>query len=152
MEADDVQKRIWHYWIDAEGHLWHDGSEFEDPGLLKFFMKKLERLPDGKMRVMCQGETCLFETEDVPYVIQGIEPKPSGIELTFPGNYRETLDPTTLRVGKDNVLYCKVRDGLFDARFNRKAYWDLAKQVDVDPMDHRYYFQWKDRRYPIAGI
>jgi hypothetical protein len=115
-------------------------------------MKKLERLPDGKFRVMCQGETCYLEPADVPYVVQDIDLKPGLVELIFPGNYREKLDPQTLRVGKDNVLYCKVRGGAFDARFNRKPYFELARLVEEDTRAHRYVLKLGERRYPIAGV
>lgn len=148
----EEKERIWHYWMDAEGHLWHEGSEFDDPEILKFFHKKMEQEPDGKYKVICQGETCYIEAEDVPYVIQDIDIKPSQVELIFPGNYRETLDPSTLRVGKDNVLYCKVRQGKFTARFNRKPYLELAKYVDRDSKSHIYYFNFEKKRFPIQGV
>lgn len=152
MEADDQEKRIWHYWVDPEGHLWHDGAEFEDPGLLKFFMKKMERLPDGRFLVMCQGETCYLEAADVPYVVQDVDIKEGLVDLIFQGGYRESLDPKTLRVGKDNVLYCKVRNGAFDARFNRKPYLELAHLVEEDSAAHRYVVNLGGKSYPIAGI
>ncbi len=151
MEPDNVQARIWHYLLDTEGHLWHDGTEFEDPDTLRFFMRKMKRLPDGRYQVLCQGETCFIEPMDVPYVIQDIEVKGDRMELVFPGDYRERLDPATLQVGKDNVLYCKVRNGAFDARFNRKPYLELAHYVERDESG-RYCLRLGGEKYPIAGV
>jgi hypothetical protein len=152
MEVDNVQDRIWHYSMDTEGHLWHDGAEFEDPQVLKFFMRKMEKQADGKFKVICQGETCYIEPQDVPYVVQKINFLPDKIELIFQGDYREALDPISLYVGKDNVLYCKVRGGNFNARFNRKPYLELAHQIEHDPKHHGFCLIFGGKSYPIQGV
>jgi len=72
--------------------------------------------------------------------------------LIFPGGYREVLDPTTLQVGKDNVLYCKIRKGEFKARFNRKAYLELARQVQFDSAKNSFYITLNRKDYPIEGV
>ncbi len=141
----------WHYFIDTEGRLWHEGIEFDDPGLLRFFMQNMERLPDGRTRVVCQGEECYFRCEDAPYVVQQIRVHRAKIDLIFPGDCEEPLDPTTLFVGAKNVLYCKVRSGLFVARFTRKAYLDLARQIRQDPKTKKYQLLIDKKKYPIQG-
>ncbi len=144
--------RTWHYYLDAEGTLWHEGAELEDPGLLKFFMEKMTRLPDGSFQVICQGELCLITAEDVPYVIQSIQIEPQTIHLIFPGGYEEELNPTTLVVGKENVLYCQVRNGDFKARFNRKSYLELAKLVEFDAEKNQYYLVLAGNQYIVCGV
>jgi uncharacterized protein len=145
-------ERVWHYWIDVDGHLWHEGTELEDPDLLKFFMEKMKKLPDGRFYVLCQGEDCYITAEDVPYVVQNLSLSPNGAaELIFPGGYREPLDPTTLEVGKKNVLYCRIREGAFPARFNRKSYFELAKRVKFDPHKKEYLLTAGGKDYPIRG-
>jgi hypothetical protein len=150
-EMNRPPERIWHYWIDAEGHLWHEGAELDDPDLLKFFMEKMEKREDGSFHLLCQGEECSLRAEDVPYVVQNIEMRPHQIDLIFPGEYREALDPTTLRVGEDNVLYCDIRQGKFKARFNRKSYMELARQVRFDGASNSFYITLNRRNYPIQG-
>jgi len=152
MDPNEAKNRIWHYKMDTEGNLWHEGTLFEDPALLKFFMRKMEREPDGRYKLLCQGETCYIEPADVPYVILGIERKGDEVELIFPGDYREVLDPRSLYVGKDNVLYCKVRGGKYDARFNRKPYIELAHWVEEDPRRHQYVLHLGKDYFPIAGV
>lgn len=152
MSRPQEPERTWHYWIDAEGQLWHEGSDLEDPGLLNFFMRKMETLPDGRFHVLCQGEDCFITAEDVPYVIQNIQVSPDQIEVIFPGAYREKLDPSTLRVGTGNVLYCRVREGKFRARFNRKSYLELAKQVQFDAKKNTYSLTIGQKTYPIEGV
>ena len=142
---------MWHYTIDTDGHLWHEGIEFDDPELLCFFMKNMEPLPDGRFRVVCQGEKCCLTAEDVPYVVRELKISKT-IGLIFPGGYKEALDPSTLFVGKKNVLYCKVRGGKFTARFNRTSYLELAKKVVFDPKKKSYDLVVDKKRYPIKGV
>jgi len=145
-------ERAWHYWIDADGRFWHEGTELDDPELLKFFMEKMQKLPDGRYHVLCQGEDCYFTTEDVPHVIQAVHIAPARIELIFPGGYSEPLDPETLRVGKDNVLYCQIRKGALTARFNRKSYLELAKNVLFEPQSKSYLLPLAGKTFPIRGV
>jgi len=151
MDPIEAKNRIWHYILDTEGNLWHEGTLFEDPALLKFYMRKMEKTPEGKFKVLCQGETCFIEPQDVPYVILGIERKGDQVELIFPGNYREILDPATLYVGKENVLYCKVRDGAFEARFSRKPFWEITHWVEQG-QDKKFFLNLGGEKFQIHGI
>lgn len=150
MAAPKKPLRAWQYYIDAEGVFWHDGSELDDPELLYFFMDKMKHEANGSLQLMCQGELCTFKCEDVPYVVQSFDEVKEGLQLHFPGNYHEILDASTLKVGKENVLYCKVKKGEFEARFSRKAYLELAKKIVQKKTG--YFLQLNDQSYPIEGI
>jgi hypothetical protein len=151
MPAKTPKERVYHYSIDREGRLWIEGTELTDPQVLKFFMKHMEQQPGGKFRVLCMGEINLIEAEDVPYVVQAINIGKEKIELIFPGDYREILDPSTLKVGKDNVLYCQIRKGAFTARFNRKPYLELTRLVDKD-RSKGFVLIWQGKKFPIKGV
>jgi hypothetical protein len=143
----------WHYFIDAEGELWNEGATIDDPSVLNLFMKNLVRSPDGKFRVFCQGEECEIDAEDVPYVVKEVLFSPKKIELVFAGGeFKETLDPKTLFVGDKNVLYCKIRNGDFTARFSRRCYLELAKKVAFDPKKKNYFLTVDNHHYPIQGV
>lgn len=152
MKSGSEQARVWRYRIDTEGNLWHDGSVFDDPQILKFFMRRMERLPDGRYFALCQGEECYFEPDDAIYVVQAVDPQPARVVLTFQGGYQEDLDPNSLRVGKENVFYCTAREGRFEARFNRKPYLELAHLIDYDATAHRYILRLAGQEFPIQGI
>ncbi len=151
MSAPKKPLRSWHYYIDAEGAVWHEDGELDDPELLHFFFKNLKKAKDGSLQVLCQGELCIFKCEDVPYIVQSFEDKQGEIILHFPGSYEESLDPHSLRVGKENVLYCKVKKGEFEARFSRKAYLELAKKVELNPQK-QYCLNLDNKLYLIQGI
>lgn len=114
-------------------------------------MKGMEPLPDGRYQVFCQGEECRITVEDVPYVIRDLDFFPDHITLKFSGNYSEPLDPSTLYVGKENVLYCKVREGRFKARFHRSSYMELAKKIKFDSKKKQFFLVVDKKRYGIVG-
>ena len=50
--------------------------------------------------------------------------------LTLSDDSQEDLAPDSLHVGNDNVLYCKVKNAAFPARFNRASYYQLATHIE----------------------
>ena len=144
------------YFLDKEGHIWHEGTEVTDPHFALTIHRALQKTPEGKFLAKCQGENCFFEVEDVPYIIQDVafHKDRTGqlhqVDLLFSGGYMEILDPSTLQVSPDNVLYCRVRKGDFPARFTRNSYFKLAPFLGEDPDQHQYYLEMKQQRFPIT--
>ena len=148
-------ERNYYYFLDKEGHIWHEGTEITDPRFALSVLRSMQRTPEGKYLAKCQGENCFFEVEDVPYVVQDVAfHKDAGklrqVDLLFSGGYMEILDPTTLQVSPTDVLYCRVRAGTFPARFTRKAFFKLSPFVGEDSTQRMYYLDMKEKRYPIA--
>jgi hypothetical protein len=122
--------REYRYQVDRDGRVFHDGTEIIDPAVLRFFLRAMTRTEDGRSLVLCQGERNWFEATDTPFVIQRVRLTVEGgvlqaVELCFPGDYREPLDPRTLEAERD-LLFCRVRGGVFRARFGRVAVQQLA--------------------------
>jgi hypothetical protein len=149
-------ERNYNYFLDKEGHIWHEGTEITDPRFAATIHRNLQKTPDGRFLAKCQGENCYFEVEDVPYVVQDVafHKDAAGllnqVDLLFSGGFMEILDPTTLRVSAENVLYCQVRRGEFPARFTRNSYFKLTPFLGEDPQQHNYFLEMKRKRYPIA--
>jgi len=122
--------REYGYVVDREGRIFHDGTEIVDPAVLRFFLGAMTRTAEGRYLVLCQGERNWFETHDTPFVVQRLRLTVAGgvlqeIELCFPGDYVEPLDPGALETEAD-LLFCRVRRGVFRARFGRVAIQQLA--------------------------
>lgn len=64
----------------------------------------------------------------------------------------ESLNPSTLRIGKDNIPYCAVRNGQYRARFSRPAYYQLANWIDFDPISEFFFLELNGIRYPVAPL
>ncbi len=128
--------REYRYRVDAEGRVFHDGSEVLDPLTLRFFLRAMTRTPEGSWLVVCQGERNWFESEGTPFVVQrvrsifqeGREGVLDGLELVLAGDHREPLDPATLE-SEGGRLCCRVRRGAFPARFSRIALQQLGAHL-----------------------
>jgi hypothetical protein len=66
----DQRARTYHYLVDREGRIFHDGSEIVDPVTLRFFLRAMTRTPDDRWLVVCQGEYNWFEAAPTPFVVQ----------------------------------------------------------------------------------
>ncbi|MBI5627358.1 MAG: DUF1285 domain-containing protein, partial [Candidatus Rokubacteria bacterium] len=62
--------REYHYLVDRDGHIFHDGTEIVDPAVLRFFLRAMRRSDDGRYLVVCQGERNWFAPHDTPFVVQ----------------------------------------------------------------------------------
>jgi hypothetical protein len=131
LEWDEM--REYQYRVDAEGRVFHDGSEVLDPWTLRFFLRAMTRTPEGRWLVVCQGERNWFEADPTPFVVQRVRPilrdgLVDGLELVLAGDQREPLDPATLEIDNGR-LGCRVRGGAFSARFGRIALQQLGAHL-----------------------
>jgi hypothetical protein len=148
--------REYRYRVDAEGRVFHDGSEVLDPLTLRFFLRAMTRTPEGSWLVVCQGERNWFEAEGTPFVVQRVRPMfqegregvPDGLELVLAGDHREPLDPSTLE-SQDGRLSCRVRRGAFPARFGRLALQQVGPHLGDD--GGRPVLVLGSRRHPIPA-
>jgi hypothetical protein len=90
----------------------------------------MQRAPDGRWLVVCQGERNWFAADPSPFVVQRLrldvrESRLAAVELCFAGDYREPLDPAGLAVDGGRLV-CPVRGGRFQARLGRLATQQLA--------------------------
>jgi hypothetical protein len=68
--------------------------------------------------------------------------------LNLSDDTEEELMPDTLCVGQDNVLYCRVKNRMFPARFNRAPYYQLAEYIEEE--NESYYLTLNGSKYNIA--
>jgi hypothetical protein len=125
--------REYRYRVDADGRIFHDGSEVVDPLTLRFFLLAMTRTPEGRWLAVCQGERNWFEPDETPFVVQRVRPvlrdgALDGLELVLAGDYREPLDAETLD-SAGGRLHCRVRRGAFPARFGRLALQQLGPHL-----------------------
>jgi len=125
--------REYWYTVDGDGRIFHDGSEIIDPAVLRFFVLGMQRTPDGRYLVPCQGEQNWFDAADTPLVVQRVHPHIdqgglASVDLVLAGDYRERLEPATLQADGAR-LYCRVRRGALRARFGRIAVQQLGAHL-----------------------
>ena len=88
------------------------------------------------------GGPCHVDVADTAFVVKRAASlneetgKRNGFVLNLSDDTEEELMPGTLYMGEANVLYCRVKNGIFPARFNRAAYYQLAAHIEAEGGDY----------------
>lgn len=140
--------------IDTDGRWYHKGAEIIHREIVRLFYASMSLDAEGRYVIDWQGQRCFVEPADTAYVVRRVDcssgpgEDANGILLTLSDDSRESLVPETLLVGGDNVLYCRVKDGIFPARFTRPAYYQIAQYIEED--GGRFFLVRDGQKYPVA--
>jgi hypothetical protein len=144
-------------WIDKEGIWYFRGAEMKRKDIVQYFYRYLKRDHKGNYLIEVEDDRCKVRVEDTPYVVRSIAvgfPKNSDqpyIDLSLNDGSSEGLNlDTPLRIGKDNVLYCMVKKGEYEARFSRPAYYQFCKYIDYDSRREKYQLTLNHLSYPVV--
>jgi len=141
-------------YIDKEGIWYHKGVEMIHRGFIRLFYENMERDSNGRYVIKWGGEACYVDVEDTAFVVRRViyvhddQNKNAGFNLVLSDDTEEAMSPDSLFVGEDNVLYGKVKNRSFPARFNRAAYYQLAQYIEEDK--NTYYLPLNGKKYEIA--
>lgn len=111
--------------LDKEGRWFHEGVEITHKLTVELFNKSIEKDPEGGYRLVVGPEWSPLTVEDTPYMVREVTVDEDRAGIRLSDGTLEDLDPETLRVGNDNVLYCEVKGARFPARFTRPAYYHI---------------------------
>lgn len=116
------------------------------------FSQHLGKTPEGHYEITIGSDSVRVEIDDAPYVVTRVTPS-QGHMLTLRLNdeSEEILDPTTLYIGQENVLYCRVKRKAHVARFLRPAYYQLAAYVQEDAETGTLLLRLGERMYALPG-
>ena len=136
--------------IDKDGRWFQNGKEIIHKAIYRQFCAMLEKTPTGGYQVRMGREVCGVEVEDAPFVVKSvIEDSHENISIRLNDGTTEPFDPAGFWIGKDNVPYCRVRDGSFHARFSRPAYYQIARHIDSDAEGNDFFFQLDGKQTPV---
>jgi hypothetical protein len=142
--------------VDKEGAWFHKGAPIVHRGLLELFYASIRLDQQGRYIIEFHDQTCFLDVEDTPFVVQRatfVRRKDGQgkdrFMLHLIDETEEALDPATLTVGAGHVLYCKIRQGHFTARFSRPSYYQLAQHIQQDPESHKFFISLNGTRYFI---
>lgn len=133
--------------IDKEGRWYFGGVEMKREDIVQYFYKYLKRDHEGGYAIEIDGDRCRVTVEDAPYVIRSITvgisgdsgPPYVGLSLNDGSSERLNLE-APLRIGTDHVLYCRVKNGEYEGRFSRPAYYQFCAHIDFDTRSEQYRF------------
>ncbi len=122
--------------LDDLGRFWHEGSLVEKESMNEAFARWIGKHPDNDRLILENGyDWTYFQVDDVPFFIRSLALKgqqtaePTHAELTLSDGSIELLDPSSLTQDTRGALYCRVKDGKFEARFMPFAQTTLAPIV-----------------------
>lgn len=124
--------------IDREGNWRHEGVRITHERTIELFFKSLKSIGEDRFIIEIGEQSAPVEVADTPLIVLSVRETETGLDLLLSDKSREPLDVSTLRQNEDNVLYCRVRDGEFSARFSRPAYYlltDLIQPTDDGSLD-----------------
>jgi hypothetical protein len=131
-----------------DGNWYTDDERIDNPRIALLFSRSIKRDQEGNYYLQVAEERAPVTVEDTPYVVKTVYEKEGEFLIVTNDDEQERLDPSTLEVGPDNVLYCLVKGGAFRARFLRNAYYHLSNNF-VEEADGTFSLLAGGRRYPI---
>jgi len=114
--------------VSPEGEMSSQGKPMVHPTIIQLIHDSV-RLEDGHYVVTIDNQTCELEVADTFHVVSRVEFEGESAVITLNDGASEALDPATLRMGDNELIYCTVKNGAFPARFLRQAYYQLAERI-----------------------
>ncbi len=132
-----------------DGNWYSDDERIDNPRIALLFSQSIRRAPNGSYFLQVGDERASITVEDTPYAVKALEDDElGGFVLVLNDETREPLDPASLEVGRDNVLYARVKGGESGARFLRTAYYHLSDRFETDD-EGRFFLTIAGRRHPL---
>jgi hypothetical protein len=134
-----------------DGNWYADGERITNRRIANLFARHLQRGPGGEYVIRMGDERATVEVEDTPFVVVSSTVAASGeVHIELNDQSHETLDPSTLEIRAEQVLYCRVKGGSELARFLRPAYYQLAAYIS-EARPGRFVLRTGGVTHPIRG-
>jgi uncharacterized protein len=141
--------------IDKEGIWYYRGAHMFRKDILCIFFENLKIDDSGKYLIELQDERCYLDVEDTAFVVTAVyktrqeQDSQEFIYVHLTDDSLEKLDLSSLNVGADNIIYCKIKAGKFKARFSRKSYYQLAEFIEHEDCGNSFFINLNGERYTI---
>lgn len=137
--------------IDKEGKWYYNGAEIIHRKIFLLFNQLLKRDQEGNYLIEDDKQLCYLDVEDAPFVVTALtySSSPPSFSIILNDETVETLMPDTIRIGKNNVFYCRVKGGRFEARFSRQSYYQITKYVDFDEKGGEFFLALGSKKYRL---
>jgi len=149
MENSDIR-------IDKEGVWYYKGALMFRKEILSVFFEHLRIDECGKYLIELGEERCYLDVEDTAYIVAAVyqtqlpDNGRAQIDILLSDDSCEKLEMQSVYVGRDNVLYCRVKEGKFTARFARNSYYQLAEFIEQSENGNHYFINLNGEKYIIS--
>lgn len=136
-----------------DGWWYADDERIQNRRINVLFSRHLQRTPEGEYEIAVGWDRVTVLIEDAPFVVTQVTGDPvHSLTLHLNDGREESLDPATLFVGREDVLYCRVKGGAYTARFLRPAYYQLTVYVQEDEESGGFHVRLNGTSYPIRHL
>lgn len=148
MDSSDIK-------IDKDGIWYYRGAHMFRKDILNIFFEHLQIDDKGNHFIELNEEIYYIDVEDTPFVVTAVYKTQSPengheqIEVLLSDDCMETLDMNSLSIGNHNVIYCRIKNGKFAARFVRKSYYQLAEFIEEDDFSGNFCIVLNNQKYFI---
>ena len=148
MESSEIK-------IDKEGIWYYKGAHMFRKEILCVLFEHLKIDEGGKYLIELDEERYYLDVEDTAFVVAAVyknklpDDGRDQLDVLLNDDSCEKLEMNSLYVGKDNVLYCWVKEGRFTARFSRKSYYQLAEFIEKSEIGNNYFINLNGEKYLI---
>ena len=147
--AIDATRRIS---FGRDGWWYANDERIQHQRINLLFSQHLHKTTDGTYEIVIGRDRVAVDIDDTPYVVTRVTENPEHeLLIHLNDGSTEFLDPTTLIIGQDNVLYCCVKGGQHAARFLRPAYYQLAAHIEENSTTGTFFLQLGRKTYPIMS-
>ena len=146
MESSEIK-------IDNDGIWYYKGAHMFRKEILSVFFENLKIDDCGKYLIELDGERYYIDVEDTAFVVAAVSKTKlpdaglEQIDVILNDDSCEKLEINSLYEGKDNVLYCSVKQGRFHARFSRKSYYQLAEFIEQSENENNFFISLNGEKY-----
>lgn len=118
--------------LDRQLRWWHDDELIEHPKIIEAFNTGLAPAEDGRFRLSFGKDWCYVQVEDAAYGVTALDLAGEQVWLRLSDRTTDQLNPSTLALGPDGVLTCRVKAGRAKARFSRDAQFALGSLLEEE--------------------
>ncbi len=138
--------------VDRGGRIFWGDLEVTHPNIKRYLLSLMDRDGEG-VWVKSNQQKVGVDLEGTPFYVEALREEEQGgkqvLRAILNDGTEEVLDLSTLKVAPDNKVYCKIKEGKFEALFSLSAYWQLTRYLVED--EGGYYLQLDSTKHPLKG-
>ena len=135
--SENSQEEIkYRFFIDKRGNWFQDGIKIQHRGTYLYNNRLLARDEEGRFYIDEGSGKLYIEVEDTPFVVKMADKRDGDFYVRLNDETEEKLDFSAFRISSENIPYVRVKDGKYEARFARPAYYELMKHAQKEGDDY----------------
>ena len=120
--------------LDELGRFWNGPIPIDHEAMATAFASWITTHPDDGRFILTNGyDWTYFTVKDAPFFVRHVENTSGGPLVRLFDGTEEPLDPASVTVSEDGVLYVRVKGGRFEARLSPAAHKEMVDVLDEGP-------------------